>query len=87
MLLGGGTIFPYAGLSVFPERGDGTIWYNIYKNGDMDSFSTHMACPVLIGNKVIANKWIGYNAQFDRLKCGLFKNATSGIPNLKSFAI
>jgi len=27
------------------------------------------ACPVLLGQKWIGNKWVGYNSQWNRRKC------------------
>ena len=56
---------------MFPEKGSGIVWYNLFRNSDEDLMSIHKACPVILGNKLIGNKWIGYNAQWNTSKCGL----------------
>ena len=66
---------------MFPEKGDGIFWHNYFKNGEIDPYTTHMGCPVLIGIKVIGNKWIGYNAQWNGTKCGLSIDALFGLPS------
>ena len=69
--VGGSTIFPYAGVSVTPEKGAGIMWKNLMLNEDADAQTTHRACPILEGTKTIGNKWIGYNNQWKNYKCGL----------------
>ena len=71
--LGGATVWPFARISVFPEKGSGILWYNLNRSGDVDYFSIHKACPVILGNKWIGNKWIRYNAQWEvnTKNCGL----------------
>ena len=66
--LGGNTIFPNIGLSVKPEKGTALFWFNF--NTKMQDYDTiiHMGCPVIHGNKWIANKWIKFNAQFKNYK-------------------
>ena len=54
-------MWPYAGVSVFPEKGDGIFWHNLYTDTKTDELTLHRACGVLLGNKWIANKWIGMN--------------------------
>ena len=73
--LGGATVWPFAGISIFPDKGDGFVWYNLFRNGDPDIFTHHSACPVLLGSKWIANKWIGYNAQWETARCSLSEEA------------
>lgn len=73
--LGGATVFPYAGTSIFPSKGSGVMWYNLFRNGDPDMITIHKACAVLLGNKWIGNKWIGYNGQWNGRKCGLYENS------------
>lgn len=74
---GGATIWPFIGVSVFPEKGDGIYWYNLLRNSNLDGHSGHKACPIILGEKWICNKWIGYNAQWkkDDQNCGLAKEA------------
>ena len=69
-------MWPFAGISVFPEKGSGMIWYNVFRNSDVDLMSMHSACPVLLGNKWIGNKWIGYDAQWNHSHCGLSEGST-----------
>ena len=75
VILGGATVWPYAGISVFPEKGSGILWYNRLRNNDLDFYMKHTACTVLLGNKWIGNKWIGYNAQWSGPNCALFPYA------------
>ena len=62
---------------MFPERGDGIYWYNLLRRNYIDNHSTHKACPVILGEKWICNKWIGYNAQWknDNQNCELTQEA------------
>ena len=62
--LGGNTIFPNIGLSVKPTKGTALFWFNF--NETMQDYNEiiHMGCPVIRGNKWIANKWIKFSAQF-----------------------
>ena len=69
--LGGATVWPYAGISVFPEKGAGIFWHNTLTDADPDEFTQHTACAVLLGNKWIGNKWVGYHAQWNRKKCDM----------------
>ena len=64
-------MWPNAGISVFPEKGSAVWWYNVRRSEIPDQFTRHAACPVLLGQKWIGNKWVGFNAQWDGRKCGL----------------
>ncbi|KAI3850240.1 hypothetical protein MKW92_018017 [Papaver armeniacum] len=70
---GGETMFPYEngsnmnigydyekciGLKVKPRRGDGLLFYSLYPNGTIDQMSLHGSCPVIVGQKWVATKWI-----------------------------
>ena len=45
------------------------------KNGEGDYRTRHAACPVLIGQKWVSNKWFHeYGNEFNR-KCSLDENA------------
>ena len=64
---GGHTVFPQIGVSVKPEAGKAVFWFNLHSNGDFDTRNFHLGCPVIHGNKWIANKWVKWSAQ-------MFKN-------------
>lgn len=66
---GGATVWPYAGISVVGQKGSALFWHNTYSSDIPDEFTMHVACPVLLGQKWIGNKWVGYNAQWNRRKC------------------
>ncbi len=67
--LGGRTVFPHAGISVKPEPGSALYWFNVGPQDNLHSFSNHLGCPVLYGNKWIANKWIKWMPQYERFPC------------------
>ena len=66
---GGRTVFPQLGLSVRPVAGSALMWVNIRSNGLFDTRVLHMGCPVLRGNKWIANKWVLWADQMFRYSC------------------
>ncbi|XP_068233922.1 prolyl 4-hydroxylase subunit alpha-1-like [Palaemon carinicauda] len=66
---GGRTAFPWAGVSVKPLKGSAVFWYNLKRNGRMNPRSEHGGCPVLLGHKWVANKWIRENINFMRRPC------------------
>ena len=66
---GGHTVFPQAGISVKPEEGKALFWFNAGSDGGIDSRIYHLGCPVLYGNKWIANKWVKILAQYKNYPC------------------
>ncbi|KAK7086833.1 hypothetical protein SK128_010020 [Halocaridina rubra] len=68
---GGRTAFPQAGVSVSPVKGAAVFWYSIKKNGYGNQRSQHGGCPVLLGHKWVANKWIRENVNFLKYPCSL----------------
>ena len=66
---GGHTVFPQAGISVKPVMGSALYWFNAGAKYNYDSRSFHLGCPVLYGNKWIANKWIKQLASFESYPC------------------
>ena len=70
---GGFTIFPQPSISIKPERGMAVFWFNMGGQNNYDSRIRHMGCPVLHGNKWIANKWVKLLANFKNYPCLVHK--------------
>ncbi|UJR35641.1 hypothetical protein I4U23_028391 [Adineta vaga] len=68
---GGATVFPACGGYIKPKKGSAAFWYNLYASGEGDYTTRHAACPVLIGNKWVGNKWIHERGQEFRRPCSL----------------
>ncbi|XP_028834438.1 prolyl 4-hydroxylase subunit alpha-1 isoform X3 [Denticeps clupeoides] len=69
--LGGATVFPTIGATLKIQKGSAVLWYNLLYSGEHDVRSLHAGCPVYLGNKWIATKWIhGYGQEFRR-RCSL----------------
>ncbi|XP_038591867.1 prolyl 4-hydroxylase subunit alpha-1-like isoform X2 [Micropterus salmoides] len=68
---GGATVFTDVGASVRPKKGTAVFWYNLHPSGEGDYRTRHAACPVLVGNKWVSNKWIHERGQEFRRRCGL----------------
>ncbi|KFO12237.1 Prolyl 4-hydroxylase subunit alpha-3, partial [Balearica regulorum gibbericeps] len=45
------------------------FWWNLRRNGDGDGDTLHAGCPVLAGDKWVANKWIHEHGQEFRRPC------------------
>ncbi len=57
---GGETVFPAAGLKVFPKKGNAILFYNCQPDGKEDPLTLHEGAPVVKGSKWIATKWIHF---------------------------
>eukprot|EP00795_Rhopilema_esculentum_P008177 gene8177-14108_t len=68
---GGATVFTDAEVTVWPEQGSMAFWYNLHRNGTGTIDTIHAACPVLIGNKWVANKWFHERGQEFKRRCSL----------------
>ncbi|XP_053307291.1 prolyl 4-hydroxylase subunit alpha-1 isoform X4 [Spea bombifrons] len=68
---GGATVFPEVGAAVYPKKGTAVFWYNLFESGEGDYSTRHAACPVLVGNKWVSNKWIHERGQEFRRPCKL----------------
>lgn len=71
VIRGGSTVFPRLGVHLKPEIGAAAFWYNLYKNGEGIIETVHGACPVLMGEKWVANFWIRERGQFSKRRCSL----------------
>ena len=79
VIAGGRTVFPQLGISVKPKKGSALYWFNFHSDVTFDSRMLHFGCPVVFGNKWIANKWIKLNAQFKSHTCNANDNKTFSI--------
>jgi prolyl 4-hydroxylase len=68
---GGSTVFPRLGVHLKPELGAAAFWFNLYRNGEGMIETVHGACPVLMGEKWVANFWIRERGQFTKRLCSL----------------
>ena len=55
---GGGTVFPELHIAIPPTKNAAAFWYNMNRAGIYDTRTKHAGCPVLLGEKWVANKWI-----------------------------
>ncbi|XP_069496242.1 prolyl 4-hydroxylase subunit alpha-3 isoform X2 [Ambystoma mexicanum] len=67
--VGGSTAFIYANFSVPVIKNAALFWWNLRRNGEGDGDTLHAGCPVLIGDKWVANKWIHEHGQEFRRQC------------------
>ncbi|XP_064595491.1 prolyl 4-hydroxylase subunit alpha-1-like [Liolophura sinensis] len=67
---GGATVFPTAGVRVPAIKNSAAFWYNLWRSGENDPMTLHAGCPVLLGQKWVANKWIREHGQEFRHSCG-----------------
>ncbi|XP_065573284.1 prolyl 4-hydroxylase subunit alpha-1-like isoform X3 [Artemia franciscana] len=72
--IGGFTSFPRIGAVIRPSKGSAAFWYNLKRSGKADIMSYHGACPVVLGNKWVMNKWIREKAQIFTRSCSLDVN-------------
>ncbi|XP_041732175.1 prolyl 4-hydroxylase subunit alpha-3 [Coregonus clupeaformis] len=64
---GGSTAFIHANFSVPVVENAALFWWNLHRNGQGDGDTLHAGCPVLVGDKWVANKWIHeYGQEFQR---------------------
>ncbi|KAM4567186.1 prolyl 4-hydroxylase subunit alpha-3 [Odontesthes bonariensis] len=68
---GGSTAFIYANFSVPVMEKAAIFWWNLHRNGQGDVDTLHAGCPVLIGDKWVANKWIHEYGQEFHHRCSL----------------
>ncbi|XP_060223636.1 prolyl 4-hydroxylase subunit alpha-3 isoform X3 [Meriones unguiculatus] len=66
---GGATAFIYGNFSVPVVKNAALFWWNLHRSGEGDSDTLHAGCPVLVGDKWVANKWIHEYGQEFRRPC------------------
>uniref|UniRef100_A0A8C6TFG5 Prolyl 4-hydroxylase subunit alpha-3 n=1 Tax=Neogobius melanostomus TaxID=47308 RepID=A0A8C6TFG5_9GOBI len=71
---GGSTAFIYANFSVPVDEKAAIFWWNLHRNGEGDVDTLHAGCPVLVGDKWVANKWIHEYGQEFNHRCTLNPN-------------
>ncbi|XP_022209520.2 prolyl 4-hydroxylase subunit alpha-1-like [Drosophila obscura] len=59
---GGKTVFPYLEISCTPIKGSALVFHSMNSSYHGEARSLHGGCPVLVGSKWAATKWI-YNAE------------------------
>jgi len=67
---GGSTAFPRLGVAIKPQKGSAVFWYNLKRSGRSDMSMLHGGCPVVLGSKWVANKWIRETANMFHSPCG-----------------
>ncbi|KAH9513613.1 hypothetical protein Btru_033490 [Bulinus truncatus] len=73
---GGSTVFKDVQLSVAPRKNMALFWYNYNTSNRLDEYTNHAGCPVLHGQKWIANKWIRAKGNAFTRRCGLKPDVT-----------
>ena len=68
---GGATVFPEINFYVRPVARAALFWFNYDTAGKGDPRTLHAACPVALGQKWIANKWIRQYGQELHRPCNL----------------
>ncbi|CAG2114616.1 unnamed protein product, partial [Medioppia subpectinata] len=71
---GGLTVFPYLNVTITPTKGSALFWYNLKSSGLIDMRTLHTGCPVLVGSKLVATKWIPESGQEFSKSCALQKH-------------
>jgi len=71
---GGATVFTNAHASVYPVKNAAVLWFNLKRNGKSNKVTRHAGCPVLAGQKWVANFWIHEFGQEFRRPCALNEN-------------
>ena len=75
---GGNTVFPFVGAFSKPVKHAVVVWWNMDRAGGYDVLSRHAGCPVISGNKWIANKWISMYSQMFKKPCPAYSKQQMG---------
>ncbi|XP_060084839.1 prolyl 4-hydroxylase subunit alpha-3-like [Ylistrum balloti] len=79
---GGATVFPLLKARVPVTEGSAVFWYNTLPNGSANRKMMHAGCPVLLGSKWVANKWIRQHGQVLKTLCSKTEKANFEIGNI-----
>jgi hypothetical protein len=74
VIKGGATVFPFMNVFIPAKKGSAAFWFNLHESGEGEYLSRHSGCPVLIGNKWVANKWLHEKGQEFRRRCRKFSS-------------
>ncbi|XP_058884297.1 prolyl 4-hydroxylase subunit alpha-3-like [Acipenser ruthenus] len=66
---GGSTAFISANFSVPVVKNAALFWWNLHRNGKGNGDTLHAGCPVLVGDKWVANKWVHEFGQEFQRRC------------------
>jgi len=59
----------FIGVAIPPKRGSAVFWHNLKRSGQSDMAMLHGGCPVVLGSKWVANKWIREAANIFHRPC------------------
>lgn len=63
--VGGGTAFPFLKTFIPSVKGAAVFWHNLLHTGGDDFRTRHGSCPVVLGQRIVMNKWIhSYGQEF-----------------------
>ncbi|XP_078577783.1 prolyl 4-hydroxylase subunit alpha-3-like isoform X1 [Branchiostoma floridae x Branchiostoma japonicum] len=68
---GGATVFTRLNLTVPAVKNSAVLFHDLKRSLEFEKDSEHAGCPVLMGSKWIANKWIHAHGNEFRWPCGL----------------
>ncbi|CAG7723001.1 unnamed protein product [Allacma fusca] len=66
---GGRTAFHRLGAAVRPAIHSAVFWFNHHPNGSLIDGMIHGGCPVVLGQKWVATKWIRWPGNVNKYKC------------------
>ena len=81
---GGRTVFPFLSLSVPPSPLGLLFWHNLSPDLTADTRAVHGACPVVVGDKWIMNKWVTLAPHWDTHSCPTVRDKQAAFPRWRS---
>ena len=77
---GGRTVFPLLSLSVPASPLSLLFWHNLTPDLQTDTRALHAACPVVVGDKWILNKWVTLSPHWQSHRCGVTRDRQGAFP-------